>query len=107
MSWPASQSLVASVDPAELRQRYFGVNFTLLNLGIGIGGVVGGLFVDVGRPLTFQAIYLADARRYLPALLLLLGPLRHVAGRVDVVATTTTPAPWATSRCCAARRWPR
>ncbi len=83
MSWPAWQSVVASVIPQGLRQRYFGVNFTLLNLGIGIGGVIGGLFVDVSDVHTFQAIYLADAVSYLPALLLLLGPLRHIAGKVE------------------------
>jgi MFS family permease len=86
MSWPAWQSVVASVVPTHLRQRYFGVNFTLLNLGIGIGGVLGGFFVDVADARTFQTIYLADAASYLPALLLLLGPLRHVAGKVE--ATT-------------------
>ncbi len=86
MSWPAWQSVVASVIPQRLRQRYFGVNFTLLNLGIGIGGVAGGFFVDVDDVRTFQTIYLTDAASYLPALLLLLGPLRHVAGRVEVEA---------------------
>jgi MFS family permease len=87
MSWPAWQSIVASVIPPVLRQRYFGVNFTLLNLGIGIGGVIGGLFVDVSDARTFQTIYLADATSYLPALLLLLGPLRHIAGKVERSAT--------------------
>jgi MFS family permease len=86
MSWPAWQSVVASVIPQALRQRYFGVNFTLLNLGIGIGGVIGGLFVDVSDARTFQAIYMADAASYLPALLLLLGPLRHIAGKVETTA---------------------
>jgi MFS family permease len=87
MSWPAWQSMVASVIPQQLRQRYFGVNFTLLNLGIGIGGVIGGLFVDVSDARTFQAIYLADATSYVPALLLLLGPLRHIAGKVEPTAS--------------------
>ncbi|WP_182524600.1 MFS transporter [Nocardioides dongkuii] len=81
MSWPATQSFIATVVPAELRQRYFGVNFTLLNLGIGIGGVVGGVVVDVDRASTFQGIYLADAASYLPAIFLLAVPLRGVAGR--------------------------
>jgi MFS family permease len=81
VSWPASQSLIAAAVPTELRQRYFGVNFTLLNLGIGIGGIIGGLFVDVERPVTFQLIYLADAVTFLPVLYLLLVPLRHLAGR--------------------------
>jgi MFS family permease len=84
MMWPAAQSMVAAVIPSELRQRYFGVNFTLINLGIGVGGIIGGFFVDVAEPRTFQTIYLADGASYLPALLLLLGPLRHVAGRVEV-----------------------
>lgn len=81
VSWPASQSFIATVVPPALRQRYFGVNFTLLNLGIGIGGILGGLLVDVDRVVTFQAIYLVDAASYLPALFLVLVPLRHVAGR--------------------------
>lgn len=83
VTWPGFQSLIATVVPVELRQRYFGVNFTLLNLGIGIGGILGGMFVDVERVVTFQAIYLADALSYLPALVLLTVPLRHVAGRVE------------------------
>jgi MFS family permease len=82
VSWPASQSLIAAAVPAELRQRYFGVNFSLLNLGIGIGGIIGGAFVDVERLGTFQTIFLLDAASYLPGLVLLLVPLRHVAGRV-------------------------
>jgi len=83
LSWPAYQSLVASVIPSDIRMRYFGVNFTLLNLGIGIGGMVSGLVVDVDRLWTFQAVYVADAISYLPALVILLGPLRHVAGRPE------------------------
>jgi MFS family permease len=83
MMWPASQSLIAAVIPTQLRQRYFGVNFTLINLGIGVGGIIGGFLVDVSDAWSFQAIYLADGASYLPALLLLLGPLRHVGGRVQ------------------------
>ncbi len=83
VSWPGFQALIASVIPSELRQRYFGVNFTLLNLGIGIGGLAAGFFVDVDHLPTFQAIYLADALSFLPALFLLAVPLRHVAARVE------------------------
>jgi MFS family permease len=83
VSWPGFQAFIAAVIPSDLRQRYFGVNFTLLNLGIGIGGLVAGAFVSVDHLPTFQAIYLGDALSYLPALFLMLVPLRHVAGRVE------------------------
>jgi len=82
VSWPGFQAFIAAVIPSELRQRYFGVNFTLLNLGIGIGGLVAGVVVRVDHVATFQAIYLGDALSYLPALFLMIVPLRHVAGRV-------------------------
>ncbi|WP_418058875.1 MFS transporter [Pimelobacter simplex] len=80
-SWPAFNSLIASVVEGEVRQQYFGVNFALTNLGLGVGGIVGGLFADVSRPETFTAIYLADAVAGLVPLALFLGPLRHLHGR--------------------------
>lgn len=80
LAWPSSQSMVASIVPTQIRQRYFGMNFALLNLGIGIGGVVGGLVADVDHPATFQVMYLVEAVSYLPAMALLLGPLRHAGG---------------------------
>jgi MFS family permease len=82
LGWPAVQALVSSVVPSEIRGRYFGMNFSLLNLGIGIGGVLGGLIVDVDRTATFQAMYLGNAVSYLPGLFLMLVPLRHVGGPV-------------------------
>ena len=96
--WPAFNALIASVVEGDLRQRYFGVNFALVNLGIGLGGVVGGFFVDVSRPETFTVIFLADAASMLVPIGLLLGPLRHVHGRaeqpeeVDVDVPTTYTA---------------
>lgn len=83
VAWPAFNALIAAVVRSELRQQYFGVNFALVNLGIGIGGIVGGLFVDVSRPGTFSAIFLADAAGMLIPITLLLGPLRHVHARAE------------------------
>jgi MFS family permease len=84
LGWPTSQALIASVVPSEIRARYYGMNFSLLNLGIGIGGIVGGFVADVGRTVTFQWMYFGDAVSYLPALFLLLVPLRRIGGPAAV-----------------------
>ena len=80
VSWPAFNSLIAAVTTGEMRQQYFGVNFALVNLGIGVGGVIGGMYADVGEPRTFTVIFLADAASMLVPITLLLGPLRHISG---------------------------
>jgi MFS family permease len=80
--FPANQSLVASAIPSRLRQRYFGLSFTILNAGVGLGGVVSGIYVNVHHVSSFQVIYLADAASYLIPLLLLLVFLRGVGGPV-------------------------
>lgn len=90
VSWPAFNALIASVTSGPLRQQYFGINFALVNLGIGLGGVIGGLFVDVREPMTFTLIFLADALSMLVPLSLLLGPLRHVHGRAERTEETPT-----------------
>jgi MFS family permease len=82
-SWPAFNALIAAVASGDLRQTYFGVNFALVNLGIGVGGIVGGLYVDVGDPSTFTAIFLVDAASALIPIALLLGPLRNLHGRAE------------------------
>lgn len=78
VSWPGFNALIATVVDGELRQQYFGVNFALVNLGIGVGGIVGGFFVDVDEPATFTAIFLIDGASALIPVALLLGPLRRV-----------------------------
>lgn len=92
VSFPAFNALIASVVDGDLRQQYFGINFALINLGIGVGGIIGGLFADVGRPDTFTYIFLGDAATGLIPMALLLGPLRHAHGRAARPADHDGPA---------------
>lgn len=89
VSWPGFNALIASVVTGDLRQQYFGVNFALVNLGIGIGGIIGGFYVNVNAPETFTLIFLVDAATCLIPMGLLLGPLRHV--RTQAVPTDDAP----------------
>ncbi|MET8836686.1 MFS transporter [Micromonospora sp. NPDC004540] len=79
--WAGQNTILASLTGDGERQRVFGLNFALLNLGIGVGGLISGAVVDVARPVTFQAIYVLDAVSYLmPGLILLTLP--HVGHRL-------------------------
>ncbi|BAL89137.1 putative MFS transporter [Actinoplanes missouriensis 431] len=64
-TWPGGATLLASLTREPERQRTFGLQFALLNLGIGIGGLIAGAVVDSSRPVTFQIVYLADAVTFL------------------------------------------
>jgi MFS family permease len=83
VGWPGFNALTASIVTGALRTQFFGINFALVNLGIGVGGIVSGFLTDVDRPGTFTAIFLVDAACVVVPIGLLLGPLRHVAGRPE------------------------
>ncbi len=83
VGWPGFNALTSSIVSGPVRTQFFGINFALVNLGIGIGGIVSGFLTDVDRPGTFTTIFLVDAACMLVPIGLLLGPLRHVAGRPD------------------------
>jgi MFS family permease len=95
--WPGFNAMIGAVVPSDIRQRYFGINFTLVNLGIGIGGLLAGSIVDVHRPATFVAIYLGNALSFLAPLAVLLGPLRHVSGKVAAPVNQDDGTPIRTS----------
>lgn len=80
-SHSAFNVMISSLVTGLVRQTYFGINFALVNLGMGAGGVVGGVFIDVDRPETFTAVYLANALGMLVPVAIMLGPLRRVHGR--------------------------
>jgi len=65
MAWPAQSALLGRVTTQENRQRVFGIQFMLLNLGLGVGGIVSALVVSETDPQTFVWLYLADAAAYL------------------------------------------
>ena len=53
--------ILTSVTGEDERQRVFGLSFAVLNLGIGVGGVVAGFIADVHHPTSFQVLYVVNA----------------------------------------------
>jgi len=90
--WSGQNTILASLVPDHQRQQVFGLSFTLLNLGIGVGGMVAAAVVDVARPVTFQVIYLGDAASYLIPVGILLS-LPHVGRRLAPPARAPAEPP--------------
>lgn len=80
--WSPVSTLIARMVPEEQRPTAFGLNFMLLNLGLGIGGLIGSLIVDVDRPFTFQVLYWVDAVTFL-LFFIAVSTLRGIGGRPD------------------------
>lgn len=91
---PASALTARLVAPAD-RPTAFGVSFMLLNLGLGLGGLIGASIVDLGDPATFTLLYTLDAATYLAyfVAVLSLGDVGAMpAGEPDAdVPAATTP----------------
>jgi MFS family permease len=60
-TWGPGSTLMSRLVPEEHRQRAFGINFMLVNLGIGLGGLISATIVDLHHPFTFTVLYLLNA----------------------------------------------
>jgi len=77
--WGPNTTMLAMCAPAQLRQRAFGLSFMLLNLGIGVGGLIGTTIVDTARPESFELLYRLDSLSFMAILLIQL-TLKGYAG---------------------------
>jgi MFS family permease len=62
--WPPQSALLARLAPAGGRQRVFAFQFLLLNLGMGIGGLIASVIADVHRPSSFVCLYVINSLAY-------------------------------------------
>jgi MFS family permease len=76
VSLPSKNVLVASSTTGRERRLMYALNFALLNLSWGLGGIIGGLYLDVHSPNTFVTIFLVDAALMVAAAAVMVGPLR-------------------------------
>lgn len=70
--WAGLNTIFTSLTGERERQKVFGLQFALLNLGIGVGSAISGSIVDVTRPATFQVVYLIDMLCYVAPFAILL-----------------------------------
>ncbi|MGH3312203.1 MAG: MFS transporter [Streptomyces sp.] len=61
---PALATMIVACSTAATRSRSFATQFFLNNLGLGIGGLLGGLMVDEHRPATFTLLFVIEAAMF-------------------------------------------
>ncbi|MGA4540831.1 MFS transporter [Uniformispora flossi] len=85
---PALATMIVRCTTPQTRSRAFALQFTFNNLGLGIGGLIGGLIVDPSRPASFTVLFVVEAAMIV-VLALVVGGARmpaaapHAAGAGD------------------------
>ena len=70
--WPSQSSLLSGLTPRERRHSAFAIQRVTMNLGVALGGVVGGAIASTAHPTTFTALFLLDAATFLGYVIVLL-----------------------------------
>ena len=63
--WPSQSALLAGLTPPARRHGAYALQRVSRNLGIGLGGVVGGLIATTANPTSFTVLFLLDAATFL------------------------------------------
>jgi MFS family permease len=80
--WPPQTTMMARMVSEEFRPKFFGLQFMMLNLGLGLGGVFSSIIVNVDDPASFTRLYIIDSITFLIFFAFILS-LRGVGGRIE------------------------
>ena len=90
--WPAQSTLIAGLTPSELRPAAFGMQRVVMNLGIGLGALAGGLIATTDAPGTFSVLFLLNAASFVvyAVVMLALVPSPDLGGGAHPPGTSGT-----------------
>jgi MFS family permease len=83
--WPAQSTLLAALASPTQRPATFAMQRVVMNLGIGLGALAGGVIATTDRPETFVAVFLIDALSFLAYLGILWLFVPGVVPRLEAV----------------------
>jgi MFS family permease len=89
--WPPQNALIARLASPETRQRVFGINFMLLNAGLGMGGLIAALLIEDGNSASFERLYLVNSLAYI-GFFIAVFPLKKAGGPVPVTTEAEASA---------------
>lgn len=82
--WPAQSTLITGLTPADQRPSAFAMQRVVMNLGVGLGALTGGLIASSDAPGTFTALFLLDSVSFLVYACVMLAlvpePALHASG---------------------------
>jgi MFS family permease len=62
--WPSQSSMLTGLAPPEARHSAFALQRLTMNLGVALGGLVGGLIARASHPSSFTILFLLDAATF-------------------------------------------
>lgn len=81
--WAPQSTMLARMVAPDKRQNIFGVQFMFLNLGLGVGGLLSALIVDLNDVSSFVRLYTVDSLSYLIYLVAIAGIPNLKAAKED------------------------
>ncbi|MER6125645.1 MFS transporter [Streptomyces sp. NPDC001795] len=91
---PALATMIADCSTAETRSRAFAMQFFLQNLGLGVGGLIGGHLVDASRAASFTLLFSIEAAIFLVLVVIMSTVRVPHAPKIDAAAPQGRRAGW-------------
>jgi MFS family permease len=79
--WPPQNTMMSRMVSEDARQKFFGIQFMMLNLGLGLGGMISSFIVRVDEPDSFKRLFLIDGLSYV-IFYLFIASLQGVGGKL-------------------------
>ncbi|WP_437033238.1 MFS transporter [Streptomyces sp. enrichment culture] len=91
---PALATMIVDCSTAGTRSRAFAMQFFLQNLGLGVGGLIGGHLVDADRPQSFTLLFSLEAAMFLLLVVVMATVRMPHAPRLDGAAAPSAKGSW-------------
>lgn len=88
---PALATMIVDCSESETRSRAFAMQFFLQNLGLGVGGLIGGHLVDTSRVSSFTLLFAIEAAVFLLLVVVMATVRMPRAPRVEAAAADVGP----------------
>ncbi|MFF7310499.1 MFS transporter [Streptomyces sp. NPDC008137] len=91
---PALATMIVDCSSAETRSRAFAMQFFLQNLGLGVGGLIGGHLVDTSSAASFTLLFAIEAAMFLLLVVVMVTVRMPHAPRIEDAPTASGRGSW-------------